>query len=155
MKIRDRRLFFRSQLHDLYLPIYDALCAELSPEWQPYYGRRELADQARLYEMGRTLPGSIVTDAKAGESAHNYGCASDWTLWDKQGKPYWKPVDSPVWKPLEKACKLAKGEWGGTFKRQDAPHVQLGLGVRWSQVGAVYASQGYNAAMMVIRNNVA
>ena len=40
-------------------------------------GLRTWAEQDALYAQGRTTPGPIVTDAKGGESWHNYGCAAD------------------------------------------------------------------------------
>ena len=42
-----------------------------------YQGLRTAAQQNALYAQGRTLPGNIVTDAKAGYSNHNYGLAVD------------------------------------------------------------------------------
>lgn len=43
-----------------------------------YCGRRTMAEQARLYAIGRSAPGKIVTKARAGQSYHNYGLAFDW-----------------------------------------------------------------------------
>ena len=40
-------------------------------------GLRTFAQQQDLYEQGRTTAGKIVTDAKAGQSFHNYGLAID------------------------------------------------------------------------------
>lgn len=40
-------------------------------------GFRSIAEQNELYAQGRTKPGKIVTNAKGGESAHNYGLAVD------------------------------------------------------------------------------
>lgn len=42
-------------------------------------GYRSGARQDQLYAQGRTRPGEIVTNAKAGQSAHNYGLAVDIT----------------------------------------------------------------------------
>ena len=43
-------------------------------------------EQNRLYQKGRTKPGRIVTNAKAGQSWHNYGFAFDIVLLvDKDG----------------------------------------------------------------------
>jgi len=36
-------------------------------------GLRTWAEQDALYAQGRTAPGKIVTNAKAGQSYHNYG----------------------------------------------------------------------------------
>lgn len=38
---------------------------------------RAIAQQNALYDQGRTVPGKIVTNAKGGESYHNYGLAID------------------------------------------------------------------------------
>ena len=38
---------------------------------------RSPATQAALYAQGRTTPGRVVTNARAGESFHNYGLAFD------------------------------------------------------------------------------
>jgi peptidoglycan L-alanyl-D-glutamate endopeptidase CwlK len=38
---------------------------------------RDNASQEALYAQGRTAPGRIVTNARAGQSYHNYRCAVD------------------------------------------------------------------------------
>jgi len=43
-----------------------------------YCGYRSHAEQTALYARGRTAPGRKVTNAKAGQSYHNYGRAIDW-----------------------------------------------------------------------------
>src|SRR3954463_11525957 len=41
---------------------------------------RSAEDQNKLYDQGRTTDGDIVTNAKGGESYHNYGLAIDFAL---------------------------------------------------------------------------
>jgi hypothetical protein len=43
-----------------------------------YCGLRSEAEQNELYKIGRDLPGNKVTNARAGQSFHNYGRAFDW-----------------------------------------------------------------------------
>ena len=43
-----------------------------------YCGRRTMEEQAALYKIGRSVKGKIVTNARPGESYHNYGLAFDW-----------------------------------------------------------------------------
>ena len=43
-------------------------------------GLRTFAEQDALYQQGRTKPGKKVTNAKAGQSIHNYGFAVDIVL---------------------------------------------------------------------------
>lgn len=40
-------------------------------------GLRDLAEQDAKYAQGRTAPGKIITNARGGFSAHNYGTAAD------------------------------------------------------------------------------
>lgn len=55
-----------------------AACRARGADYFAISGYRSFDDQAALYEQGRTTPGKIVTKAKAGYSAHNYGIAIDW-----------------------------------------------------------------------------
>jgi hypothetical protein len=43
-----------------------------------YCGIRTEAEQNELYKIGRDLPGHKVTNARGGQSFHNYGRAFDW-----------------------------------------------------------------------------
>ncbi|MEO5896975.1 MAG: M15 family metallopeptidase [Vicinamibacterales bacterium] len=87
-------------------------------------GQRTFAEQDALYAQGRTTPGQIVTQARGGESNHNYGLAADLCPF-VNGKPNW---DAPlaVWATLG-ATAIERGlEWGGAWKKfLDKPHVQL------------------------------
>lgn len=78
---------------------------------------RSSAEQTALYAQGRTAPGHIVTDAKAGQSAHNYGLALD-VVPMVNGKPDWNGAD-PVWATVGKLGQAAGLEWLG------APHSQF------------------------------
>ena len=43
-----------------------------------YEGQRSAARQDYLYSLGRERPGKIVTNARGGQSFHQYGRAIDW-----------------------------------------------------------------------------
>jgi len=45
--------------------------------WVITSGRRTMSEQQRLYDQGRTVAGKVVTNAKPGQSAHNFGLAAD------------------------------------------------------------------------------
>ncbi|WP_309244896.1 M15 family metallopeptidase [Bacillus sp. WMMC1349] len=49
-------------------------------------GYRSFAEQNKLYAKGRTASGKIVTNAKAGQSNHNYGLAVDYVLYLQMAK---------------------------------------------------------------------
>lgn len=148
-----RRETYRQGLHSLYLPIYDRLCESLPTCWQPYYGKRSIEVQDSLYAAGRTAPGRIVTRARGGESAHNYGCASDWTLFERSGKALWPKAGSGAWSQYKDACVKAGAFWGGDFEDPDCFHNELALRVSWKRVGEVYFSQGFLAAMSFVGDN--
>ena len=85
---------------------------------------RSPAEQDALYAIGRTKPGRKVTNAKAGESAHNFGLALDFVPM-VNGKPVWDEGHD-AWR---KAGNLAASyglEWAGTWTRfREYPHVQV------------------------------
>jgi hypothetical protein len=146
----DRRAKFREGLHPMYVPLYDELCQMLPEEWQPYYGYRSFKEQDGLYAIGRTAPGTRVTNAKGGLSAHNWGCATDWTLW--QGKqPLWPTAQSKLWLPYMQACEKLGLIWGGGFRSPDAVHNELALSVSWRRIFEEYEQGGLKAAEEAIR----
>src|SRR5690606_7828810 len=48
---------------------------ELGIQLRITQGYRSIAEQDALYAQGRTAPGEIVTNARGGQSNHNYGLA--------------------------------------------------------------------------------
>ena len=85
-------------------------------------GTRTYAEQAALYAQGRTKPGSKVTNAQPGHSWHNFGVAWDFVVFDEGGQPLW---DSPLMDRCGKIGEELGLEWGGRWKFQDKPHLQL------------------------------
>lgn len=85
---------------------------------------RSYDEQTSLYAQGRTTPGPIVTYAKAGQSAHNYGLAID-VVPVINGKPDWNGGD-PVWQQIGGMGQAQGLEWygapGSLFK--ELPHFQ-------------------------------
>lgn len=133
--IADRRAHFREGLSTLYQPFYDKLCAKLGPEWQPYSGLRTFDEQSALFAKGRSQPGGIVTNAKAGESAHNYGCGSDWTIFEN-GEPVWLKKEDPRWKIYIDAVTSVGLRPGAEFG--DIDHNELRLDCDWKHVLLAY-----------------
>lgn len=84
-------------------------------------GYRSFESQDELYARGRTTPGSIVTNAKAGESYHNYGLAID-VVEIKEGKAIW---NNPRWDDIAALGKEIGFSWGGDWKSfKDKPHFE-------------------------------
>ncbi len=87
-----------------------------------YCTLRTPAEQDALYAQGRTKPGPIVTYAKAGSSAHNFGLALDFVPL-QGGKPLWKGGDH--WKrPIEIAESLGLESASKWLKFKEMPHLQ-------------------------------
>jgi len=98
---------------------------------------RDNASQNVLYEQGRTTPGKKVTNAKAGQSWHNYRCAVD-VVPVVAGKPRWDVKDE-VWQQVGALGKAAGLEWAGDWKKfKEYPHLQYtgGLTLAQLQLGA-------------------
>jgi peptidoglycan LD-endopeptidase CwlK len=88
---------------------------------------RDAASQTALYAQGRTLPGNIVTNARAGQSWHNYCVAFD-VVPLRNSKPVWGTAgkDGELWQSvgaIGRACGL---EWAGDWKRfKEMAHFQF------------------------------
>ena len=87
-------------------------------------GLRTFEEQDDLFAKGRTKPGAIVTQARGGESNHNFGLAADLCPFTND-KPDWN-APMTVWAAIGTAAMVHGLEWGGQWKKfLDKPHVQL------------------------------
>ena len=97
--------------------------AERGTQVEVVQGLRTFAEQDALFAQGRTKPGPVVTNARGGQSNHNYGLAVDLCPF-VNGKPDFSANSTFVAIGAE-AVKLGM-EWGGNWKKLiDKPHVQL------------------------------
>lgn len=90
-------------------------------------GYRSVEEQNRLYAQGRTMKGNIVTNARGGQSNHNWGCAFDYCFLVNKKASYSLP-DSAWKKMADLGVKLgleAGYYWKGF---QDKPHLQFTAG---------------------------
>ena len=133
----------------------DAIISKLHPELRPIAsnfinevekklghrlritdGHRTFAQQNELYAQGRTKPGKIVTNAKGGQSYHNFALAFD-CYFTENGKVTFKKGISKEVAQIGKNLGL---EWGGDWKTlKDLPHFQLNKGTI-AQLNALYNS---------------
>lgn len=95
---------------------------------------RTIQEQNDLYAIGRTKPGKIVTNAKGGQSYHNYGLACDFCLLHKDGSISWNMHEDldkdgiADWMEVVKVFEKHGWEWGGKWKFKDTPHFQKTFG---------------------------
>lgn len=92
---------------------------------------RTNAEQDALYAIGRTKPGKVVTNAKGGQSYHNYGLAIDFVLL-VNGQVSWA-VDKN-WAAVIAIFESYGWESGHRWKFKDSPHVQKTLGKTTAQL---------------------
>lgn len=75
--------FSRIDLDFIYPPLLEKLldtiaaCNARGASYHATHGYRTYGEQMQIWAQGRTNPGKIVTQAKGGESAHNFGLAVD------------------------------------------------------------------------------
>ena len=87
-----------------------------------------------------------VTNAKGGQSIHNYGLAFDFCLADG-GRTIWDTVKDfdndkvADWMEVVKVFKAAGYTWGGDFRSiVDRPHFEKTFGHTWQQLLAIKQS---------------
>lgn len=84
-------------------------------------------EQDGLYEVGRSMPGNIVTNAKAGESAHNPlpACALDMAFKKPDGSVDWSIKHYKNFAAIVKTIDPGI-VWGGKWETiKDYPHFEL------------------------------
>jgi peptidoglycan L-alanyl-D-glutamate endopeptidase CwlK len=98
---------------------------------------RDNESQAVLYAQGRTKPGLIVTNAKPGQSWHNWRCAFD-VVPLRNGKPVWGTtgVDGDLWRKVGELGESVGLEWAGrwTGKLREMAHFQYTGGLTLAQL---------------------
>lgn len=88
---------------------------------------RDHASQDALYAQGRTAPGRKVTNARGGQSFHNYRVAYD-VVPLRNGKPVWSTagLDGELWKEVGRLGESVGLEWAGRWiKFREFPHFQF------------------------------
>lgn len=104
------------------------------------FGLRTFNEQQALYDQGRTKPGPKVTNAKPGQSLHNYGLAVDFAFiidgkvasWDE--KKDWDGDKQSDWMEVVRVFKRYGWSWGGDWRSfKDMPHFEKTFGRTWQE----------------------
>ncbi len=93
-----------------------------------YCTYRSAAEQDDLYRIGREIPGKRVTNAKGGQSMHQYRVA-----WDAVpligGKPAWS--NSELYRRMGEIAESLGIEWAGRWKSmRETAHFQYVEGLK-------------------------
>lgn len=101
-----------------------AACLERGYSYHATRGHDTYGAQMAIWAQGRTKPGKIVTNAKGGQSAHNFGIAIDFVL-DKDQKTQ---GIQPDWSAKAFSVLIEEVEKAGLHsgvQYNDRPHVSL------------------------------
>jgi peptidoglycan L-alanyl-D-glutamate endopeptidase CwlK len=159
-KTLERIQLLHPKLRDEALELYDEIVASLtgSAICRFAYTLRTFAEQDALFAQGRSKPGKVVTNAKGGQSYHNYGLAIDIVLIldkDKNGtfetaswdvKSDFDGDKKADWMEVVQIFKRFGFEWGGDWKFLDLPHFQKTFGK------SIYELKSLHAAGKVDKN---
>lgn len=112
---------------------------------------RSVEEQNELYAQGRTKAGKKITNAKGGQSVHNYGFAVDICLiidnktasWDTAKD--WDNDQVSDWYECVKIFAKYGWEWGGNWKNfKDLPHFEKRGYNNWKTLSKIEKDQnGY------------
>lgn len=153
-KTLERIQLLHPKLRDEALELYDEIVASLtgSAICRFAYTLRTFAEQDALFAQGRSKPGKVVTNAKGGQSYHNYGLAIDIVLIldkDKNGtfetaswdvKSDFDGDKKADWMEVVQIFKRYGFEWGGDWKFLDLPHFQKSFGKSIYELRALHTA---------------
>lgn len=140
-RIETMHPIIREQLKEQYLHINSKLPNYIRLRFS--YCLRTIEEQNQIFAQGRTKSGRIVTNAKGGQSIHNYGLAFDIViLHDKDKNGTFETASWDLDKHFMKVVNYFKSEgweWGGDWNRfKDYPHFQLkkldGSSYKWQEL---------------------
>jgi peptidoglycan L-alanyl-D-glutamate endopeptidase CwlK len=117
-----------------------ATAASLGCDWVMISGHRTWEEQDALF--AKKPP---VTNARGGESNHNFGIAGDFAVF--RGKSYLDATNPILARRVHEACAVHARklgfEWGGDWKRlKDFPHFEISTGLTLAQKRKLYQEKG-------------
>ena len=153
----DRIALLHPKLRDEGILIYNEIQTVLTGKaiCRFAYTLRTFAEQDALYAQGRTTPGKIVTNAKGGQSNHNFGLAIDIVLLvDKDGNGTFESASWETnvdfdgdgvadWKEVVGVFKRHGWAWGGDWKFTDMPHFEKTFNLSVNQLAAKYTAKDF------------
>jgi peptidoglycan L-alanyl-D-glutamate endopeptidase CwlK len=153
-KTVERIKLIHPKLRDEASSIYAEICEVLDGRAMCRFSftLRTFAEQNALFAQGRSKPGKIVTNARGGQSYHNYGLAVDIVLLvDRDGNGTFESAAWDVktdfdgdkkadWMECVTIFKQYGWEWGGDWRFSDPPHFQKTLGKSVRELLALHSA---------------
>ena len=116
-------------LHPQVLSLVKRLILECGENLTIVSTLRTFKEQERLYAQGRTTTGAIITNARAGESYHQWALALDFRFTGDPNAPYWR------WKKVGELWESYGGIWGGRFDGlNDLGHLEWHPDFSWEDL---------------------
>lgn len=160
----------RAEAAEIYAEICKALTGRAICRFS--HTHRTFQEQNALYDQGRKTPGpgasktkplgSKVTNAKAGQSYHNYGMAVDIVLLvDKDGNGTFETASWETnvdfdgdgkadWMEVAAIFKRYGWTWGGDWQFQDKPHFEKTFGKSVKELESLHLLKQVDATGYVI-----
>lgn len=144
----------RKEAEQIYTEISAALTGRAMCRFT--YTLRTFKEQDALYAQGRTTKGKVVTNARGGQSFHNYGLAVDIALvvdtngdgkydtaaWDTKGD--YDGDKKADWMECVEIFKKYGWFWGGDFRNfKDYPHFEKSFGLTISQLQSKHIKKDF------------
>jgi len=102
---------------------------------------RSMEEQNELYAQGRTTSGDVVTNARGGESYHNYGLAIDYAIREDSGAITWDTEYDgnnngiSDWLEVAELAKDLGFDWSGDWISSTYyTHLQMDFGLSINQL---------------------
>lgn len=105
-----------------------------------YQGYRTYEEQDADYAKGRTIPGKIISNAKGGQSFHNFGLALDAAFVGGDSFSLLRPWDT--YGEVATTCGFV---WGGSWRMKDRPHIEMACGLSLNELDETFRSGGLDA----------
>lgn len=143
-RIKEIHPSLRDELGRIYSEICNSFPPNVTVRFTQVY--RTFKEQDSLYAKGRTAAGKKVTNAKAGQSYHNYGFAVDFCIIYNGNEVSWnrtKDYDRdlvPDWIEVVKIFQSYGWKWGAKFN--DYPHFEK-TPMNWRGLLKLYNSKQF------------
>jgi len=107
--------------------------------------------QGELWKRGRTKGGNVITNAKPGESMHNYGLAADLVMY-VDGRWTWEPTE--LYKKLGPIMESVGLRWYGRNRRfKELVHYQLAGLPDMYVIQQLYKKYGIEGVWLMLNQN--
>ncbi|WP_193214949.1 M15 family metallopeptidase [Luteolibacter marinus] len=131
-----------------FMRLAKATAATLGCDYVLIGGNRTWKEQDALYAQGRTKPGAKVTNAKGGQSNHNFGIAADAGVflagaYLDGGNKSQQQLAAKVHRACSEHAATCGLEWGGSWKSlTDLPHYEVATGLTMATKRKLYQAEG-------------